>query len=83
MTSVKENDISLNLECLAVEAWNREGSITIINFHNLCKHLLLSKFDEIMEKVRCPILWVGDFNAHNPLWGSDSNRAVLAEFLDM
>uniref|UniRef100_A0A0E9S2Q3 Endonuclease/exonuclease/phosphatase domain-containing protein n=1 Tax=Anguilla anguilla TaxID=7936 RepID=A0A0E9S2Q3_ANGAN len=38
-----------------------------------------------MEHVRCPIIWVGDFNAHNPLWVSDSkdiNGIVVEEFLD-
>lgn len=34
--------------------------------------MVLSEFAEIMEHVRCHIVWVGDFNAHNALWGSDS-----------
>ena len=72
-------------ECLAVEVWSRHGSITVLNYYNPCKPLVLSDFDDTMEKVRCPVIWVGDFNAHNPLWGSDhrdSNGVIIEDFLD-
>ena len=32
-----------------------------------------------------PVIWVGDFNAHNPLWGSqerDANGSVIQDLLD-
>lgn len=32
-----------------------------------CQSLVLSDFDEIMEKVRYPVIWIGDFNAHNTI----------------
>ena len=38
-----------------------------------------------LRAVGEPVLWVGDFNAHNPLWGSrqkDTNGEVVEDFLD-
>lgn len=78
-------DISSNLECLAVEIWSNQNSITVLNYHNPCQPLVLSDFDEIMEKIRCPVVWIGDFNAHNPLCGSDhrdKNGVIVEEFID-
>lgn len=59
--------------------------MSLINFYNPCKPLILSEIEGIINKVTSPIIWVGNFNAHNPLWGSqqrDANGAVLEEFLD-
>jgi len=58
-------DINSDIECLAVEVWSSISPITVINYYNPCKSLVLLDFDEIMEKVRCPVIWIGDFNAHN------------------
>ena len=71
-------------ECLAVEVWSSHNSITVLNYHNTCKPLVLSDFDDIMGKVRRPVIWVGDFNAHNPLWGSDhrDSNGLIEDFLD-
>lgn len=38
-----------------------------------------------MEQIRNPVIWVGDFNSHNPLWGSrikDTNGNTIEEFMD-
>ena len=38
-----------------------------------------------MDKVELPVIWAGDFNAHNAVWGSktrDRNGAVLEDFQD-
>ena len=84
-------------ECVTVELWKKQGgllrdsrggvsdSFKVVNFYNPCKMLKTEIFDEIMEKVEGPVVWVGDFNAHNPLWGSegrDRNGAIVEEFLD-
>lgn len=77
-------DLKSNLEIVAVEVWSSRGQITLINFYNP-GNMMLSDLDEIMNKVRSPVIWVGDFNAHNPIWGSeskDSNGVVVEEFLD-
>lgn len=78
----RRTDKRSNLECLAVEVWINHSSLTVINFYNLCKCLVLSEFEEFMEYVKCPIVWV---NTDNPLWGSDSmncNLVVVEEFLE-
>ena len=64
---------------------NNRKSVTVIHFYNPCNQLTVSDFDETMERVRWPVVWAGDFNAHNPLWGSerrDSNGAVIEKMLD-
>lgn len=51
-----------------------------MNFYNPCLQLDIDKLDGIMDQVRTPVVWAGDFNAHNPLWESrtkDKNGAVL------
>lgn len=78
-------DTNSKLECLVVEIWTSHNPISVINYYNPCQSLVMSDFDEIMEKVRCPVIWVGDFNAHNPMWGSDhrdKNGVIIEEFLD-
>lgn len=68
-----------------MEVWINHSSLTVINFYNLCKCLVLSEFEEFMEHVKCPVVWV---NTDNPLWGSDSmncnlcNLVVVEEFLE-
>ena len=89
------------MECIAVEVWDsqqqRRGgndsgarasskySVTVVNFYNPCKPIVLAELDEVMDKVGGHVVWAGDFNAHNPLWGSsrvDSNGSVLEEWMD-
>lgn len=53
-----------------MEVWGNCSPITVINLYNPCKQLVIFEFDEIMEHVRGPVIWVGDFNAHNPVWGT-------------
>ncbi len=57
----------------------------MINFYNPCHQLEMEKLDEIMGQVQPPVIWAGDFNIHNPLWGSlgkDKNGALLENFLN-
>ena len=38
-----------------------------------------------MDKISEPVVWVGDFNAHNELWGSkkrNRNGKIVEEFID-
>lgn len=68
-----------------MEIWTSYNPISVINYYNPCQCLVISVFHEIMEKVRCPVICVGDFNAHNPIWVSDhrdKNGVIIEEFLD-
>lgn len=45
----------------------------------------MDKLDDIMDQVRPPVVWTGDFNAHNPIWGSrirDGNGVLIEDFID-
>ena len=55
----------------------------MLNYYNPCKTLVMADFDDIMAKVRCPVIWAGDFNVHNPLWGSDhrNSNGVMIEYI--
>lgn len=74
------------LECVITQVWCHEGKFNLINCYNPCKPLVQAEFEDILDRVGTPIIWVGDYNAHNPLWGSiekDSNGTIIEEFLDL
>lgn len=71
------------LEYVVIQVWMGGKVIMVVNFYNPCKKLALNKLEELDMKGN--IIWCGDFNAHNLLWGSDKtdyNGGVLEEFLD-
>ena len=73
------------LECVTTEVWTNQGKITIVNLDSPCFHLEDNHFQEIVDKISEPVVWVGDFNAHNELWGSkkrNRNGKIVEEFID-
>lgn len=73
------------LECQVIEVWSPQGKISVINYYNPCEQLVLSELEAIVSRIRTPVIWTGDFNAHNPLWGSqgkDANGTVVEDLLD-
>lgn len=81
----REKNIQSDYECVVTEVWGVKGSLSVVNFYNPCQALDADKLDQIMEQVRPPVVWIGDFNAHNPLWGSknkDRNGIVVEDMLD-
>ena len=49
--------------------------------HTLCSvyipprsNLLKSQLDNLMKQLPSPVIFMGDFNAHNPIWGSSSTN---------
>ena len=73
------------LECVATEVWTDRGKITIVNLYNPCIKLEDNHFQEIVDKISEPMVWVGDCNAHNELWGSkkrNRNGKIVEEFID-
>lgn len=73
------------LEYIVVGVWIVQGKITVIHFYKTCLVLEIGALDEIMAAVKAPVMWVGDFNAHNPLLrGStkmDQNGEVIENSL--
>ena len=52
-----------------------------MNYYNM----ELIKLEEIEGQSRASIVWFGNFNAHNTLWGSektDSNGQVIEDLFD-
>jgi len=44
-------------------------NLVIIHFYNPCKRLELGLMEEVEGQEGRKVVWCGDFNAHNPLWG--------------
>lgn len=63
--------VESSLEVLVVEIWSNTGRFSLINFYNPCLRLCPAELDDVLRQVRTPVIWTGDFNAHNDLWGSD------------
>ena len=79
-------EVRVELECVVVRLREQNGWIYIVNYYNPCKAIIVSELEEVMGQVGSPCIWVGDFNAHNPLWGSrikDRNGCNVEEFLHM
>lgn len=73
-------------ECVAVEVgWTGGVNIVVMNFYNPCKELSRELLEGIVETGREKVVWCGDFNAHNTLWGSETtnkNGEAVEDFLD-
>ena len=77
--------LATQLECVAVRVWGEQGRMNVVNFYNPCKQLNVDELEKISDGAGGPVIWVGDFNAHNPLWGSkdrDKNGEVVEELMD-
>lgn len=57
------------LEYVVVEVWVGLDGVAIINFYNPCRKLELDKMEDVEGQNRRKVVWCGDYNAHNPLWG--------------
>ena len=74
-----------SLECQIIEVWSPQGKISVLNYYNPCNQLVLTELEALVSRISTPLIWTGDFNAHNPLWGSqgkDANGAVVEDLLD-
>ena len=72
-------------EYVVVEVWLVGGPVVIINFYNPCKRLELNKLLSIEGQDRRRMVWCGDFNSHNTLWGgerTDSNGQIVEELME-
>jgi len=68
-----------------VKVWIEKKELVDVNYYNPCQRIELNTFEELEEQSRVNIVWCGDFNAHNTLWGSekaDGNGQVIEDLLD-
>lgn len=73
------------LECVITEVWTDQGKISIVNLYNPCIKLEESYFQDIVDKINVQGVWMGDFNAHNEMWGGekrDRNGQIVENFID-
>lgn len=72
-------------EYVVIEVWSERRKIVVINYYNPCKRLEVNKLQEVEGQSKSNVIWCGDFNAHNTLWGSgksDNNGQVIEELLN-
>lgn len=68
-----------------MEIWEKAEPKVIINFYNPCLRLELQNLLDIQGQDRRKVIWCGDFNAHNIVWGgrhTDVNGRVIEELMD-
>jgi len=58
-------------EYVAVKVWAGKRELVIFNYYNPCKRLEKNKLEELEGQNFNNIIWCGDFNGHNTLWGSE------------
>ncbi len=76
---------SVDKEVVVMEVWEGSHSIKVINFYNPCEKLSKEVLESIRGNTNQKVIWCGDFNAHNTLWGStktDYNGLIVEEMLD-
>lgn len=82
----RELQVNGDSECVAVEVgWTGESNIVIMNYYNPCNELSVELLEGIVQTGRENVVWCGDFNAHNTLWGceiTNKNGDAVEEFLD-
>ena len=77
--------VSTEHESIVIKVWIDRGKIDIINYYNPCEKLNQNILEDVGGPMQDKIIWCGDFNSPNPLWGSnstDANGLVVEEFID-
>lgn len=54
-----------------MEVWVERKKIVVINYYNPCKQLELNELERVEGHDSDNVIWCGDFNAHNTLWGGE------------
>lgn len=78
-------EITGEQEAVAVEICDGTQKVRIINYYNPCDKLSKDNLEHIQGNGNNKIVWCGDFNAHNTLWGSkktDYNGLIIEDMLD-
>lgn len=83
--SFRSLNIQNEMEILVSEIWAGNVKFTVINFYNPCQRLTREMLENICVNWNDRVVFCGDFNAHNTLWGSkntDDNGGLIEEFMD-
>lgn len=60
--------------------------MNFVYFYNSYVRLNIIDLENIMGQVGATVVWVGDFQTHNPLWGRkmrDSDGNIMEELIDI
>ncbi len=60
-------EMGVDQEYIAVEVWERGEGISVINYYNPCKRLLIDNLLIIQGQDRQKVIWCADFYAHSPM----------------
>ena len=72
-------------EYIIVDIYLQNNTFSLVNFYNPCKKIGQNLLDEIMKNCKEQVIVCGDFNSHNPLWGSntlDVNGKTAEDFMN-
>lgn len=72
-------------ESIAVRLWTGKEQVLVVNFYNPGNRLSLEFLEGVWGHAHGKIIWCGDFNSHNGMWGStatDANGDVLEQFIE-
>lgn len=82
--SCREIPLNTTLEAVAVQ-FLLDRTITVCSLYiSPAHHLHYNELEDLIDQLPPPFLLLGDFNAHNPLWGSprrDSRGGVIERVL--
>lgn len=64
-------------EYVVIKVWVGNKELVIVYYYNPCQRLEIRKLDEIEGQDCRNMVWCGDFNGHNTLWGSQEKLLML------
>lgn len=73
------------MEVIVTEIWVDNINFVVVNLYNPCQKITREMLESVPVNWNSRIIFCGDFNAHNTLWGSiktDDNGDILEEFMD-
>ena len=76
--------ISKKEEYIKVNVRYRDFHATIVNYYNPCIDIKNSTLLEFLQNSNKNLIIVGDFNSHNPIWGSnklDKNGKLIEKYI--
>ena len=82
--SFKIEKVGLEDEVVVIRVWADTEQIVVVNFYNPGHRLSVQSLEEVCQLNQGKIIWCGDFNSHNSVWGScstDSNGETVEEFI--
>ena len=69
--------LQTNLEAIAARVTVCKKTYTFCNLYlSPSKTYSKASIEDILDQLPCPVVLMGDFNAHHPLWGSASSSVL-------